>query len=128
VALRKMNRRQLNASCKVQPNAGSRTARTSRLPYVTCCGENFEWCGTPLYVLYTKHIVLGKTRDLAIEEAAKDLGWLVKSVFIADKRTFRVGKAGQVRSCEWVGNERGIDIGITATVSRCVTTWDKPSG
>ena len=37
-------------------------------------GENFFWDGTPLIVLYEKHIALGKSNDAAIEDAAKDLG------------------------------------------------------
>jgi hypothetical protein len=68
-------------------------------------GENFEWSGTPLIVLYEKHIRLGKGRDAAIEQAAIDLGWLTKAVLSEDKRTFEVGDAGMARAYRWVGNE-----------------------
>jgi len=68
-------------------------------------GDNFEWGGTPLLVLYEKHITAGKDNEAAIEAAAKDLGWLVKSVLERDKRTFVAGKEGLVRSYHWIGNE-----------------------
>lgn len=68
-------------------------------------GENFEWQGTPLFALYQKHIHAGKDNDCAIEDAAKDLGWLVKTILAEDKRTFEVSMSGLVRSYRWVGNE-----------------------
>ncbi len=68
-------------------------------------GENFEWEGTPLYALYLKHINGGKDNDSAIESAAKDLGWITKTVLSDDKRTFEAGKAGLVSSYRWIGNE-----------------------
>ncbi len=68
-------------------------------------GENFEWRGTPLYGLYQKHINDGKDNDSAIECAAKDLGWLVKTVLAEDKRTFEASKSGLVSNYRWVGNE-----------------------
>lgn len=68
-------------------------------------GENFDWSGTPLQVLYDKHASAGKDDESACEAAAKDLGWLVKAVLAEDKRTFVAGKAGLVNSYYWVGNE-----------------------
>lgn len=68
-------------------------------------GENFEWDGTPLYVLYEKHITAGKDSEAAIDSAAIDLGWLVKTVLANDKRHFTAGKAGMVNSYRWVGGE-----------------------
>jgi len=68
-------------------------------------GENFEWCGTPLFVLFQKHIDAGKANKAAIESAGKDLGWLVKAVLHEDKRTFEVGKGGLVSMYRWMGNE-----------------------
>jgi hypothetical protein len=68
-------------------------------------GENFEWEGTPLQVLYEKHLSKGKSNTEAIEAAAKDLGWLVKTVLIDDKRTFTSDISGLVRSYCWIGNE-----------------------
>jgi len=68
-------------------------------------GENFDWNGTPLQALYEKHISAGKEHEEAIGAAAKDLGWLVKSVLARDKRTFEAGKEGLVSSYRWIGNE-----------------------
>ena len=68
-------------------------------------GENFEWKGTPLYVLYQKHIDGGKNNESAIKAAARDLGWLVKTVLSEDKRTFEAGKGGLFSTYRWVGNE-----------------------
>jgi hypothetical protein len=68
-------------------------------------GENFEWQGTPLIVLYEKHINLGKTNESAIEDAGKDLGWLLKAVLVDDKRHFEAGRSGLSAGYRWVGNE-----------------------
>ncbi len=68
-------------------------------------GENFEWDGTPLFVLYRKHMDLGKSHESAIEDAGKDLGWLLKAVLSEDKRTFEVGRSGLTAGYRWVGNE-----------------------
>ena len=68
-------------------------------------GENFEWQGTPLYVLYLKHVNSGKNEDDAIKGAAIDLGWIVKSLLSEDKRTFESTVAGQVSTYKWVGGE-----------------------
>src|ERR1039458_893183 len=69
-------------------------------------GENFEWKGTPLYVLYQKHIDAGKDNESAIKSAARDLGWLVKTVLSEDKRTFEAGKGGLVSTYRWVWTAR----------------------
>ncbi len=68
-------------------------------------GENYHWQGTPLYALYQKHRDAGKDNDSAVEAAARDLGWLVKTVLAEDKRTFEASKSGLVSSYRWVGNE-----------------------
>jgi hypothetical protein len=68
-------------------------------------GENFEWQGTPLIVLYEKHVNKGKESDDAIVDAAKDLGWLLKAVLNDDKRSFEVGKSGLTAAYRWAGNE-----------------------
>jgi hypothetical protein len=70
-----------------------------------CGGENFEWDGTPLIALYEKHIEKGKPSPDAIKDAAKDLGWLLKSVLTNDKRDFRAGKSGLTAGYCWVGNQ-----------------------
>lgn len=68
-------------------------------------GDNFEWEGTPLIVLYEKHVALGKDNESAITDAAKDLGWLLKSVLDTDKRHFTIGRSGLTAGYKWIGNE-----------------------
>ena len=68
-------------------------------------GANFEWAGTPLYVLFQKHSRMGKDDETAVKDAGKDLGHLTKAVLYEDKRTFVRGMAGLVRSYYWDGNE-----------------------
>jgi hypothetical protein len=68
-------------------------------------GENFEWQGTPLIVLYDKHTKKGKVYDKAIAGATQDLGWLLKAVLNDDKRRFEVGKSGLTAAYRWAGNE-----------------------
>ena len=67
-------------------------------------GENYDWNGTPLQVLHDKHITAGKNSEEAFEAAAKDLGWIVKSLLSEDSRTFEVEKSGLVNTYCWVGN------------------------
>jgi hypothetical protein len=68
-------------------------------------GENYEWSGTPLIVLWEKQIKLGKKDSDATDDAAKDLGWLTKTVLAEDKRNFTVEKVGLVNTYRWVGGE-----------------------
>jgi hypothetical protein len=68
-------------------------------------GENFEWYGTPLYCIYTKHINKGKDNESAIDEAGKDLGWILKSVLDEDKRSFETYDKGKTNGYKWIGNE-----------------------
>ncbi|KAF3984802.1 MAG: hypothetical protein HFP81_00255 [Methylococcales symbiont of Hymedesmia sp. n. MRB-2018] len=65
-------------------------------------GDNFNWRGTPLYCLYKKHIGKGKTKEAAIDEAGKDLGWVLKSVLAEDKRTFESCDKGLAKGYKWV--------------------------
>ena len=67
-------------------------------------GENFEWRGTPLYVLYEKHEEKGKSPEEAIAAAGRDLGWILKSVLEDDKRHFHAGK-GWSATYRWKGGE-----------------------
>ncbi len=68
-------------------------------------GTNFDWDGTPLYCLYEKHIILGKDNQSAIDEAGKDLGWILKTVLAKDKRTFESHEKGLTKGYRWIGNE-----------------------
>ena len=67
-------------------------------------GENTKWDGTPLDVIYKKHLH-EKTSDEAFEQAAKDIGWIMKSVIFEDKRLFETKKEGMVRKYRWITNE-----------------------
>jgi len=68
-------------------------------------GENFEWKRTPLYCLYQKHINLGKESNIAVLDAGKDAGWLLKRVIADDKRVFNTEVIGLVRHYSWTGGE-----------------------
>ncbi len=68
-------------------------------------GANFDWDGTPLYCLYQKHIDSGKHNKEAIDEAGKDLGWILKTVLNEDKRTFETHEKGLTKGYRWIGNE-----------------------
>ena len=68
-------------------------------------GANFYWEGTPLMPLYEKHVAKGKSNDDAVTAAARDAGWLLKSVLNDDKRNFTIGKSGLTAGYKWIGNE-----------------------
>lgn len=63
-------------------------------------GDNFDWNGTPLIVLYQKHISRGKIYAKAVTAAGIDAGWIAKKVMNDDTRKFET-KAGYVRSYKW---------------------------
>ncbi len=65
-------------------------------------GANFDSRRTPLIVLYDRHVRMGKDNETAIADAGKDLGWLMKSVLAADKRTFTT-RRGRVCFYRWDG-------------------------
>jgi hypothetical protein len=68
-------------------------------------GLNNNWNGTPLQVLYDRHINAGKNAEEAFESAAKDLGWIVKTLLSEDRRTFEWEKSGLVNTYLLVGDE-----------------------
>lgn len=58
-------------------------------------GENTNWSGTPLQCIWEKQKNKGKTNDEAYEQAAVDVGWLLKAVLAEDTtRTFKKVKLG----------------------------------
>ena len=65
-------------------------------------GENSDWNGTPLQALYDKHVGLGRGHEAAMDEAGKDLGWIVKSVLIADRRYFEPDRSAYVNRYRWI--------------------------
>jgi hypothetical protein len=68
-------------------------------------GENFDWKGTPLYALYSKHISAGLTNEEAIDQAGKDGGWLLKSLLDRDKRNFETKTDARSRIYLWMGEQ-----------------------
>jgi len=68
-------------------------------------GLNTDWNGTPLQILYDRHIDAGKDEQEAFEAAAKDLGWIVKTLLSDDRRIFQVEKTGLVNSYLMIGHE-----------------------
>jgi len=65
-------------------------------------GANFNWTGTPMLALDTKHINLGKASSDAIESAAKDGGWVLKHVIVNDIRMFETKKESLTRQYQWM--------------------------
>lgn len=63
-------------------------------------GENYNWNGTPLIVLYEKHIRNGKSHDDAVSAGGKDAGWIAKKVINDDTREFQT-ETGFVRRYRW---------------------------
>lgn len=53
-------------------------------------GDNADWNGTDLQVLYDKHIKLGKTPTQAKRQAGIDLGKLLKVALNSDPRDFEI--------------------------------------
>jgi hypothetical protein len=64
-------------------------------------GENYYWHGTPLQVLFEKHIKKGKSSEEAIKGAGIDAGWLLKRVIDDDIRKFHTSKGGFVKIYLW---------------------------
>lgn len=67
-------------------------------------GDNFEWEGTPLFVLYSRHCDAGLTNDDAIKQAGIDGGWLLKAVLSEDRREFETERDDLSRRYRWINN------------------------
>lgn len=65
-------------------------------------GENYDWTGTPLIVLYEKHLNLGKNESMSKDEAGKEVGWILKLVLSDDNRTFEDCDMGKAKGYRWV--------------------------
>lgn len=65
-------------------------------------GDNYYWETTPLISLYNKHKSLGKIDKIAIKDAGKDCGWILKSVLKKDYRNFEHKKEELVRKYRWI--------------------------
>jgi len=78
-------------------------------------GDNTDWGGTPLQTIYgywsssyrEQHPELSddEIHDKAADQAAKDVGWLVKSVLQDDRREFESSDAGMAKGYRWVGGD-----------------------
>jgi len=64
-------------------------------------GENFDWKGTPMIVLFNKHKTKGKSDAVAISHAGRDAGWILKKVLEDDQREFETKKAELIRKYRW---------------------------
>lgn len=67
-------------------------------------GENTDWSGTPLQRLYEKHIESGRSDEEAFEAAAKDAGWIMKSILSEDSRMFEFDNSGYANRYRWLEN------------------------
>lgn len=64
-------------------------------------GENTDWDGTPLQRLYDRHLKVGKTNGEAFKAAAKDAGWIMKSILDKDNREFEIDSSGYTNKYRW---------------------------
>ncbi len=62
-------------------------------------GDNYDWDGTPLFVLYQKHEGVS---DDPVGDAGKESGWLLKKVISDDQRVFESMREEQIRKYRWV--------------------------
>lgn len=62
-------------------------------------GDNNEWAGTPLFVLYQKH---EDSSDDPVRQAGRDSGWLLKKVVREDERRFDTREANLIREYRWI--------------------------
>jgi hypothetical protein len=66
-------------------------------------GDNYYWQDTPLFFLYQKHSEKArKEKELAVKDAGKDAGWILKKVISIDNRTFETKKEELIRKYRWI--------------------------
>ena len=65
-------------------------------------GGNYYWQGTPLEVLFDKHINKGKSLKDSIKDAGKDAGMILKKIIDTDERLFETKKDEQVNKYLWL--------------------------
>lgn len=76
-------------------------------------GDNTDWEGTPLQAIYCYRRLSYKERypklnsdelhKKAAGQAARDVGWLAKSVLQNDRREFESFDAGRAKGYKWIG-------------------------
>ena len=77
--------------------------------------ENTDWGGTPLQEIYGhwsslyrgQHPELSddELHEKAADQAAIDVGWLMKSVLQNDRREFESSDVGKAKGYKWVGGD-----------------------
>ena len=65
-------------------------------------GDNFNWNGTPLQVLYDYQESLGKGHEAAVDAAGIALGWIVKGLLHKDQRVFKSIAGERVAHYKWI--------------------------
>lgn len=65
-------------------------------------GENADWTNTPLIYLYDRQINKGKTQKKAFDQAAKDIGNIVKELLSNDTRNFETDGSMRTRRYIWI--------------------------
>lgn len=60
-------------------------------------GENGDWNGTPLQKFYDYHRESGKNHTQAKEQAAKDVGWVLKAVLAAEEKVYEQYQGGRTK-------------------------------
>jgi hypothetical protein len=68
-------------------------------------GDNYYWDGTPLFILYQKHIAKGKDSESAVRDAGIDSGWLLKRVLNDDLRKFDTRNEELINKYLWIREE-----------------------
>jgi len=56
-------------------------------------GENGNWRGTPLAVLFRNRFQVVHDHDAAHQQAGIDVGWILKRVLEDDRRTFKTNQS-----------------------------------
>lgn len=67
-------------------------------------GINTNWSQTPLQILYDRHFKSKKNDNEAFDAAAKDLGWIVKTLLSKDRRLFEVDNSGYVNTYKMIAD------------------------
>ncbi|MDR2728170.1 MAG: hypothetical protein LBB56_03490 [Chitinispirillales bacterium] len=66
-------------------------------------GDNFNWIGTPLQILYEKEAIKGKDDKESINQAGKSAGRLLKKIlFESEKRKFETKQEDMTRKYKFV--------------------------
>lgn len=67
-------------------------------------GENGDWNGTPLQKFYDYHRQSGKSHEQAKEQAAKDVGWVLKAVLAGEEKVYEQYPGGGTKLYRRIGD------------------------